>query len=66
MLSLLPLLSLDEAITLQDEPDKSGIAVCEVQAPDDFRPYILCVAETDFGLADRALNRRWAVTLTTI
>lgn len=32
---------------------------CKNPAPDDGRPYMLCVTETDFELADAGLNRQW-------
>ena len=39
------------------------IASCEEPGEDDFRPFTLCVAETEFERAELELNRQWAVTL---
>ena len=36
---------------------------CENPSADDGRPYTLCVAETDFEVADAWLNRQWRKSL---
>ena len=39
---------------------------CENPAPDERRPYMLCVTETDFEIADARLDRQWRRTLTDV
>ena len=41
----------------------AGAAACENPAPDDARPYTLCVAETDFEQATVELERQWTISI---
>jgi len=60
---LLPLFLLIEIAAAPAARANSPAATCESPAPDDARPYTLCLAETDFERAASELKRQWVVTL---
>ena len=60
---LLPLFLLIEIAAAPAARANSPAATCESPAPDDARPYTLCLAETDFERAQARLQRQWAITL---
>lgn len=64
MISLLPGLLWIASLSASGAPD--AYPQCENPAPDDGRPYMLCVAETESKIADARLNRQWRKTLTEV
>lgn len=65
MLSLLPGLLW---IAIQASADAPGPhqRCKDNPTPDDGRPYMLCLTETEFEIADARLNRQWRKTLTSV
>lgn len=52
-------------ITFQSSPlEPHAYPECENPSSEDGRPYMLCVEETDFEIADARLNEQWRKTLT--
>ena len=61
MVGLMSLLLL--AAAAQPEASQAEPSPCDVPAPEDARPYTLCLAETWFNEAEAALNAQWQITL---
>ncbi|WP_199556277.1 lysozyme inhibitor LprI family protein [Sandaracinobacteroides hominis] len=57
----------DRAVVQAGEEASAWLAAtypdCENPKADDFRPYTLCLAETDFDRAEADMQRVWALTL---
>ena len=47
----------------QPEAVRPTSSPCENPAPEDARPYTLCLAETSFDQAEASLNAQWQITL---
>jgi uncharacterized protein YecT (DUF1311 family) len=61
MVGLMSLLLL--AASAQPEAIQPDPSPCDNPAPEDARPYTLCLAETWFNEAEATLNTQWQITL---
>src|SRR5688572_28667788 len=61
MVDLMSLLLI--AVAAQRDAIQSDPSLCDNPAPEDGRPYTLCLAETWFDDAEASLNAQWQITI---